>query len=445
MRLVAVDVTPKGDLVIVGGKNGAGKSSVLDSIAMALGGMALCPMEPIRKGESTAEIKLDLGDLRVIRRFKREPIRRDEDKAATPSNIVAWTEVQSSLIVTNADGAVYPSPQKMLDNLLGKLTFDPLAFATEGKTSEGRQRQDQTLRRLVGIDVAPIEARRKTAYDERAMLKKTLTIKEVTLSKLPFHADAPAVEIPMDEISTELTKAEDARRLAMAIGGDAAVQAREVIGAEEQVKSIQSKIEELELKLGALQNQLIADQDALKFLQKEQIEADAKSKEAWAAVPDVAVIQKKLTEVEATNAKVRANQERAKADADSQFVATQIEERTALIEAAEKEKLELLKSTKFPVEGLGLGDSGVTFNGLPFSQASSAEQLRVSVAIGLALNPKLKVLLIRSGNLLDDDSLKLVAEQAEAADAQVWMEYVTANPEGVSVMIEDGHVAEQES
>ena len=84
----------------------------------------------------------------------------------------------------------------------------------------------------------------------------------------------------------------------------------------------------------------------------------------------------------------------------------------------------------------------MTFGSLPFSQASSSEQLRVSVAIGLALNPKLKVLLIRSGNLLDDDSLKAVAAQAEAAEAQVWVEWVTANAEGVSVMIEDGRVAE---
>jgi hypothetical protein len=94
------------------------------------------------------------------------------------------------------------------------------------------------------------------------------------------------------------------------------------------------------------------------------------------------------------------------------------------------------------VPGLGLSDDGVTFGGLPFAQASSSEQLRVSVAIGLALNPKLKVLLIRNGNMLDDDSLKAVAAQAEEAGAQVWCEWVTSNPEGVSVMIEDGRVAE---
>src|SRR4051812_40838382 len=71
MKLVAVDITPKGELVIVGGKNGAGKSSVLNSIAMALGGLALAPPQPIRGNELKAEIKLDLGEFRVTRRFAR--------------------------------------------------------------------------------------------------------------------------------------------------------------------------------------------------------------------------------------------------------------------------------------------------------------------------------------------------------------------------------------
>jgi hypothetical protein len=64
----------------------------------------------------------------------------------------------------------------------------------------------------------------------------------------------------------------------------------------------------------------------------------------------------------------------------------------------------------------------------------------VSVAIGLALNPKLKVLLVRNGNLLDDDGLKALSEMADASGAQVWMELVTKDAGGVTVMIEDGHV-----
>ena len=39
-RLSAVDITPEGNTVIISGKNGQGKSSVLDAIWLALGGGA---------------------------------------------------------------------------------------------------------------------------------------------------------------------------------------------------------------------------------------------------------------------------------------------------------------------------------------------------------------------------------------------------------------------
>ena len=37
-RLKAVEITPEGDIVVIAGRNGQGKTSVLDSIWYALGG-----------------------------------------------------------------------------------------------------------------------------------------------------------------------------------------------------------------------------------------------------------------------------------------------------------------------------------------------------------------------------------------------------------------------
>ena len=51
-RLVAVEIQANGEpVVVIRGRNGAGKSSVLDSIAFALGGKNLQPAEPIRADE----------------------------------------------------------------------------------------------------------------------------------------------------------------------------------------------------------------------------------------------------------------------------------------------------------------------------------------------------------------------------------------------------------
>jgi hypothetical protein len=59
--------------------------------------------------------------------------------------------------------------------------------------------------------------------------------------------------------------------------------------------------------------------------------------------------------------------------------------------------------------------------------------------MGFAMNPKLKILLIRDGSLLDEDNLKMVAEMAEKEGGQLWLERVSEGSE-VSVIIEDGMV-----
>jgi len=59
--------------------------------------------------------------------------------------------------------------------------------------------------------------------------------------------------------------------------------------------------------------------------------------------------------------------------------------------------------------------------------------------IGLAANPKLRVLLIRDGSLLDSENLEVVRKMAEEADAQIWLEKVSEGAD-CSVIIEDGEV-----
>jgi hypothetical protein len=161
--------------------------------------------------------------------------------------------------------------------------------------------------------------------------------------------------------------------------------------------------------------------------------------QARAAVIDPAPIRQRIADAEGTNAKARANAERARVAAELEEARARAGALTALIDALDADKAMQLAEAKFPVEGLAFDEGGVRLNGVPFSQASAAEQLRVSVAMGLAMNPRLRVLLIRDGSLLDDDSLALVAAMAAESDAQVWMERVGDGAE-CSVVIEDGAV-----
>jgi hypothetical protein len=51
------------------------------------------------------------------------------------------------------------------------------------------------------------------------------------------------------------------------------------------------------------------------------------------------------------------------------------------------------------------------------------------------------VLLVRDASLIDKDSMKALADIVEKADAQVWLEVVSEDGKGCTVLIEDGQVS----
>jgi hypothetical protein len=157
--------------------------------------------------------------------------------------------------------------------------------------------------------------------------------------------------------------------------------------------------------------------------------------------PATNAAMQEMTAAEEQNRRIRANLT-AKAKNQELFaVAKQAKEKTEEIENIDAAKARQLEVAKFPVPELSFDETGVVYRGVPFAQASGAEQLRVSMGVAMALNPTLKVCLIRDGSLLDDKNLALVAEMAAEQGGQVWLERVSDGPE-VSVVIEDGSVKE---
>jgi hypothetical protein len=86
---------------------------------------------------------------------------------------------------------------------------------------------------------------------------------------------------------------------------------------------------------------------------------------------------------------------------------------------------EQIAAAKLPVAELTITPEGlVMLAGFPFSQASDAQQLRASIELAMALNPRLRVIRVRDGSLLDDDGMALVRDMAERHGYQVWIERV---------------------
>lgn len=413
-RLRAVEITPDGSTVIIGGQNGQGKSSVLDSIAYALGGEKLIPAEPLRRGEQSgrAEVRLDGDPAKGIPPLVVE--RRFSASGAT------------SLSIKAADGSMkISSPQSLLNSLCGKIAFDPLEFSRMKPAD-----QAATLKKLVGLDFAKLDADRKKLYDERTEVNREVKRLEGALASTPQHPDAPAEEVAAAELIGELKQRQELANRNNEERQKLRDLAAMIDAADREEAALMEEISRLQRKLAERQ----AASDALRLRHAEQF-AVARS----LTDPDVSTVEARIFDVDAVNAKVRANQARAKLASEIQAAKARSDDLTRKIDRIDSAKELQLQSAAWPVDGLGFDADGITFNGLPFEQASSAEQLRVSVAIGLALNPTLRVLLIRDGSLLDDRSLAMVAEMATAADGQVWIERVSDGTE-CSVVIEDGTV-----
>jgi hypothetical protein len=200
--------------------------------------------------------------------------------------------------------------------------------------------------------------------------------------------------------------------------------------AQAEVERLQGELDKAKKRVTFIRNQ---GKDLTHALRAQEKEVDALED------ADEEEIKDQMFEGEEVNKKIRANQEKGRADEELKRIQAQAKELTAQITAIDQQKTDALSKAKFPIPGLSFDENSVLFNDIPFSQAADSEKLKISVAMGLAMNPELKVLLIREGSLLDADNLKLIADMADQADAQVWIERVGEGKE-CSVIISDGEV-----
>jgi hypothetical protein len=153
-----------------------------------------------------------------------------------------------------------------------------------------------------------------------------------------------------------------------------------------------------------------------------------------------------VAEIEAArmvNSHIDAKRRRETLEAEAAALEARVAKLTELMEERTEAKRAAIASAEMPVSGLGFGDGEVLLNGLPLDQASQAEKIRISVALAMSMNPKMRVLCVRDGSLLDQESWRLLTDLVEGADYQCWVE-VTDNDGNTGIVIEDGAVRQPE-
>jgi len=411
-RLKAIEIKPDGNLIVIGGMNGQGKTSTIDSIAMAFGGKKYIPSQPVRKGEKKAKIVCETEDLIVTRTM-------------TP-------EGGGSLKVSTRDGKRYESPQSILDAMTGQLTFDPLAFSRMDDTA-----QLNTLKGLVGLDFSELDQKRSILYEERATINREGKRLVGALASMTDYPDAPDKEVLVSELMEELErrrlhnqKIETEQRVLNDIKHG-------IVERSTNMRLIDDQIARLEAEITDLKKRKVIMEISIER-QREAEEKKAKEIDAMTEANTQEIIDQ-IASAEEVNHQVWANHETVKLNNLIEELRKQSQELNDKINQIDGQKAIQLSEAKFPIEGLSFNEDGVLFDDIPFSQLASSEQLRISTAMGFAMNPELKILLIRDGSLLDQENLKLMADMTEKEDAQIWIERVGEGQE-VSVIIEDGNI-----
>lgn len=418
-RIKAVEITPSGEIVTITGKNGHGKTSVLDCILWALGGERPIQWKPIREGEESAYIQLDLGNdeglqLQVTRRFNAK-----EDGSFT-----------TSLKVVTGDGMRPQGEQSLLNALIGALSFDPGEFI--------RAKPDQQVAILKGLipeaDFDSIALERKSTYELRTEAGREEKRLRGAGNAIPLEEDLPE-PVDTEALADQLASIGEAAQEHAAEEGRRDQLRRRRDGHVDERDSKRAKAEDLRNQAAELD----AEADAANR-KVQDLEDELSNLPPLQAPPDASKIREALTAAQLLERKHSRQKERADLLAQADAKAAEIETLTGKIDQLDKDVIDLIAGADLPVSGLAIQEDRVFLRGVPFDQASDAEQLRAALALGIASNPKLRVIRIRDGGLFDDEAMAVIREVAEEENFQIWVEAVRGFGDPEEIIMENGEV-----
>jgi DNA repair exonuclease SbcCD ATPase subunit len=406
-RIEMFELYPNENTNIIAGKNGEGKSSVLDSITWGIGGKKSIENtpEPIRQGAEKAEINIELDNL-IIRRV------------ITPSG--------DRVEVIGRDGTKFSSPQKVLDELYSSISFDPLKF----KDMDSKK-QVRVLFDAISPDIKydDLEIQKKQFADERTDINRELKRLKAAIEKLPEfnETDLQMNYVSGTELIGKISSLSESLRLK-----------------DEAEKKYKSAVDEYK----QIQNQILQLQE-----KAEQIkESGKKHKEEYEKISlpedvnaEMQHLKTDLGNIEQLQLKYNKVQEFKELHKDITEKSKSYDKLSVSIQEIEDKKINILKSAlenkTVPIKGLSFNDETLMVNNIPYVQLSTSEKLKIAFVISCVINPQLKVILIRDGSLMDSDNLEMLKKVAKHFGVQVWIEMVDDTGK-VGVIIEDGKIKE---
>ena len=401
-RVRAVSLTPTSEgLTILGGKNGQGKTSVLDSIAWCLGGNKFMPSSPQRDGSTIPpHLKIKLSNGIVVERSGKN----------------------SSLKVIDPEGN--KSGQTLLNEFISQFALDLPKFMQ----ATGKEKADILLQIIgVGDELYRLENEETTLYNQRHAIGQIADQKKKYALEMEEYDNVPDEPISPYELIKEQQEilAQNGENKRKRENLDSLIKQNDYVSAE--ISNLENKLSELRNK----QQGLIADIDI------------AKTSVEGLEDKSTAELEESIANIDEINRKVRANLDKAKAEDDAKQYVDKYDSLTQQIAEIRKEKYALLDNANLPLPGLSVENKELTYNGYKWDSMSGSEQLKVATAIIRKLNPNCGFVLLDKLEQMDIDTLSEFNSWLESENLQAIATRVSTGDE-CSIIIEDGYVKQEE-
>lgn len=391
IKTLTITPTPNG-LTVIGGRNNQGKTSGLDAIMWALGGDRYRPSQAQREGSVLPpRLRLELSNGIIVERSGKN----------------------SDLKVTDASGR--KAGQQLLNSFVEQLALDMPRFMQSTSKEKAT-----TLLRIIGLEeqVKKLERQEKELYNQRHAIGQIADQKAKYAKELPSYPEAPAEPISVYDL---IQRQQDI----LARNGENQRK-------RERAAQLAAEMDRVGKELALLEERyktLCADYETAK---KSALDLqDEATDELEASIRDI----------EAVNAKVRTNQDKARAEAEAKECSDQYAGLTAQLEAVRQQKTDLLQGAKLPLPGLSVEDGELTYQGKPWDCMSGSDQLKVSTAIVRALKPDCGFVLLDKLEQMDLETLREFSAWMEAEGLQGIATRVSTGGE-CSILIEDGYAVE---
>lgn len=402
-RIKAVKIEPSASgLTVIGGNNNQGKTSVLDSIAWALGGNKYKPSQAEREGSMVSPtLKVTLSNGLIVERKGKN----------------------SALKVVDPNGQ--KAGQQLLDSFVEELAINLPKFMDSTPKDKAN-----TLLQIIGVgdQLAELELKEKEIYNQRHAIGVIADQKEKFAKEQPYYPDAPKELVSISELIQQ-------QQAILAKNGENARKRQNVTVIQQNYDFKKAEVEDFKQKLKQAEAQLAQLENDLSIAQTDVMDLHDES---------TAEIEENIARIDETNRRVRANLDKDKAEDDAKQQREQYNQLTNEIEAVRQQKTDLLTNAGLPLEGLSVDDGKLLYQGQEWDNMSGSQQLMVATAIVRKLKPECGFVLIDKLEQMDQITLEQFGNWLEQESLQAIATRVSTGDE-CAVIIEDGYSIENKA